>query len=78
MGAPGQRLFVACLQSFQTVFADRLQHHEPRFTFRLVHLLHEALVYHRRHAVEQVYIQIALVVARSFHSFQAASANEYR
>ncbi len=78
MGAPGQCLFAACCQFFQTVLADRFQHHEPRFTRGLVDLLHQAFVYHRRHTVKQVQAEIALGVARSFRALQAASAYEHR
>ena len=78
MGALCQGLLPACLQLFQSVFANRFQHHEPRFTVRLLDLLQQALVHHGCHAVEQVQIEIAFGVAYSFHAFQIASAHEHR
>ncbi len=78
MGALGQRLLAAGLQLFQSVLANGLQHHESGFTPRRLDLLHQALVHHRRHAVEQVQAQIAFGIAHRFHAFQRASAHEHR
>ena len=78
MGALRQGLLRACLQFFPSVLANRFQHHEPRFTVRLLDLLQQAFVHHRCHTVEQVQIEIAFGVAHSFHTFQTASASEHR
>ena len=78
MGALGQGLLPAGLEFFQSVLANCFQHHEARFALRLLDLLHQALVHHGCHAVEQIQIEIALGVANGFHAFQSASAHEHR
>ena len=73
MGAPCRGLFPACLQFFQSVLANRLEHPEPRFSIRLFDLLHQAFVHHGRHTIEQVQIEVTFGVAHGFHAFQIAS-----
>ena len=78
MGTPRQGLLLARLQFFPRVLSNRFQHHEPRFTVRLLHLLQQAFVHHGCGTVEQVQIEIAFGVADSFHALQRASSHEHR
>ena len=78
VGAPGRRLLPAGRQTFQSVFADRIQHHEARFPFSALDALQQALVHQRSHAVQPIHLQIALGVAHGFHRLQSAAAHKNR
>ena len=78
MSAFGSRLFLAGLQFFASVLADRFEHHEARFSIRLFDLLQQAFIHHGCHAVEQVQIEIAFGVTDRFDCLEGASAHEHR
>jgi len=78
MGALDERLLPACLQLFQSVFANGFQHGEAWFACRVLDLLRQTLVDHGCDTVEQIQVEIAFGVANSFHPFQIASAYEHR
>ena len=71
-----QLVFAAGLQFFQAILANRFQHHESRFAFCL-HLVSKALVHNRRHAVQQIKIEITFCVAHCLRTFERATAHEY-
>src|SRR5271165_3347054 len=77
MGSTGRRFIVALDEAFESVLPEGREHAEPGFGIRLLHLLCQALVDHRSHAVEYVEAQIALGVAHGFHGFQRASTDKY-
>ena len=78
MGPLRQGPLPACLQFFQSVLANRFQHHEARFTLGWFDLPRQAFVHQGCHTVEQVQVEIGFSVAHSFSAFQCASAHEHR
>jgi hypothetical protein len=78
MGAFGQGLFSTDLELFQSVLANRLQHHKAGFTPAWLDLLRKTFIDHGCHAIEQIQIKIASGIAHGFRAFQRASAHEHR
>src|SRR5208282_3165909 len=73
MGSASRRFIVALREAFESVLPDGGEHKEARFLIDLLHLLRQALVHQRSHAVEYVQAQIGLDVAHGFHAFQRAA-----
>src|SRR5689334_24147534 len=58
MRAPRFVAFPALLQPLPAVFANCLQHREPRLRFRRTGLAQQALIHQRRDRVQQILVQI--------------------
>ena len=54
MGTASGGFVIAFGQSFESVLSNRREHYESSFGIDLLHLLRQALVHHRSHAVQYV------------------------